>query len=106
MASKKKSVTKSSIISDLTKSSGLKRVQVAAIVDGIFDVKKGIIVKALKESRPVVISGFGKFYLHHKKASKARMGRNPQTGEQIKIKAKPASWVPKFRYLKGAKDSL
>jgi nucleoid DNA-binding protein len=105
MASKKKSITKAQVVADLTKASGLKKVQVAAIVDGIFGVK-GIVVKALKEGRPVVIGGFGKFYLHHKKASKARMGRNPATGEAMKIKAKPASWVPKFRYLKATKDAI
>ena len=49
-------------------------------VDGIFDS----IVKSCKKGDEVQIPGFGKFSVRQRAA---RMGRNPQTGEQIKIKA-------------------
>ena len=48
------------------------------------------ITKALKEKDTVTLVGFGTFKVDKRKA---RKGRNPQTGEEIKIKAKK---VPKF----------
>ena len=47
-----------------------------------------------------VVPGIGKLVLANRKA---RMGRNPQTGEPIKI---PAKRVVKFRVAKMAKDSI
>ena len=53
-----------------------------------------------KKNGVFVIPGIGRLV---KAARKARMGRNPQTGETIKIKAKT---VVKFRVAKAAKDSI
>jgi DNA-binding protein HU-beta len=47
-----------------------------------------------------VVPGFGRLVLANRKA---RMGRNPQTGEPIKI---PAKRVVKFRLAKALKDSV
>jgi DNA-binding protein HU-beta len=47
-----------------------------------------------------VIPGLGRLVKAHRKA---RIGRNPQTGEEIKIKAKT---VVKFRVAKSAKDAI
>ena len=56
---------------------------------------------AYKEARKgFTIPGIGKLVLAKRKA---RMGRNPQTGEPIKI---PAKTVLKFRIAKAAKDSI
>ena len=58
---------------------------------------------ALKETKKTgvfVIPGIGRLV---KAERKARMGRNPQTGEAIKIKAKT---VVKFRVAKSAKDTI
>ena len=56
---------------------------------------------AYKEAKNAfVIPGVGKLVLAHRKA---RMGRNPQTGETIKI---PAKKVLKFRVAKAAKDAI
>jgi nucleoid DNA-binding protein len=52
------------------------------------------------------LPGLLKIYVHHKKATKARMGRNPSTGEEVKIPAKPAQDVIKARPLKGLKEML
>jgi nucleoid DNA-binding protein len=49
------------------------------------------ITKALKKKETVTLIGFGTFAVRKRKA---RNGRNPQTGEKIKIKAKT---VPIFR---------
>jgi nucleoid DNA-binding protein len=48
------------------------------------------IAKALKKKQDVTLVGFGTFKVNKRKA---RKGRNPQTGAEIKIKAKN---VPKF----------
>jgi DNA-binding protein HU-beta len=56
---------------------------------------------AYKEAKNTfTIPGIGKLVLANRKA---RMGRNPQTGEAIKI---PAKRVVKFRIAKAAKDSI
>ena len=65
-------------------------------VDCVFST----ITKALKKKDTVTLVGFGTFKVDKRKA---RMGRNPQTGEAIKIKAKN---VPKFVAGKALKESV
>jgi nucleoid DNA-binding protein len=66
--------------------SGKKQAQAA--VDTVF----ACISKALKKSNPVTLVGFGTFKVDKRKA---RKGRNPKTGEEIKIKAKKiAKFIP------------
>jgi DNA-binding protein HU-beta len=67
-----------------------------AAVDCILDA----ITKALKKGDVVTLVGFGTFKVAKRKA---RMGRNPQTGEEIKISASKA---PKFVAGKGLKDAV
>jgi DNA-binding protein HU-beta len=59
-----------------------------------------IAVKETKKNGLFVIPGLGRLV---KSNRKARMGRNPQTGEPIKIAAKT---VVKFRVAKAAKDAI
>jgi len=58
------------------------------------------IQKALKKGDAVTLVGFGTFDV---KKRKARIGRNPQTGKEIKIAAKK---VPVFKAGKGLKDAV
>ncbi len=58
------------------------------------------VVKSLKKGKQVSIAGFGIFEV---KKRKARTGRNPLTGETIKI---PAKKVPSFRAAKALKDAV
>jgi len=58
------------------------------------------IKKTLKKGNKVTLVGFGTFSVFNRKA---RKGRNPQTGETIKIKA---SKVPKFTSGKTFKDAI
>ena len=70
--------------------------QVDATLKGLTEVVTAVVAKG----EPVAISGFAKF---SKVERPARMGRNPATGEQIKIKAsKKARITP----LKAFKDSV
>ena len=67
-----------------------------AAVDCIFST----ISTALKKKQSVTLIGFGTFKVEKRKA---RKGRNPKTGEAIKIKAKN---VPKFVAGKALKDAV
>jgi DNA-binding protein HU-beta len=58
----------------------------------VIDSFQNTITAALKKGESVTITGFGTFKVSKRKA---RKGRNPQTGEEIKIKArKVAQFVP------------
>jgi DNA-binding protein HU-beta len=70
--------------------------QVDAVLKGFTDV----LTAAVAKGETVAISGFAKFA---KVSRPARMGRNPATGEQIKIKA---STKPRVTMLKGFKDAV
>lgn len=59
-----------------------------------------VIQKALKKGNSVTLVGFGTFSVSKRKA---RKGRNPKTGEAIKIAAKK---VPVFKAGKGLKDAV
>jgi len=62
-----------------------------AHAEEILNITVENIKKTVKKGDDVKIVGFGTFT---KAKRKARTGRNPQTGKEIKI---PASWYPKFR---------
>ena len=57
-------------------------------------------IKETKKNGVFVLPGIGRLVKAHRKA---RVGRNPQTGEQIQIKAKT---VVKFRVAKAAKEAI
>jgi len=57
-------------------------------------------IKETKKNGVFVVPGLGRLVKAHRKA---RVGRNPQTGEPIQIKAKT---VVKFRVAKAAKDAI
>ncbi len=89
-------MTKTALVRQLAEKLELTNKQVAAFLDLLADTA----IKETKKSGVFVIPGLGRLV---KAERKARMGRNPQTGEQIKIKAKT---VVKFRVAKSAKDSI
>ncbi|MBX6321041.1 MAG: HU family DNA-binding protein [Rhodospirillaceae bacterium] len=89
-------MNKNELIAVVADETGLSRGDAAKAVDGIFDA----ITKALKKRDEVRLVGFGTFTASRRAASE---GRNPRTGEKIKI---PASWQVKFKAGKGLKDSV
>jgi DNA-binding protein HU-beta len=89
-------MTKTQIIRQMAEELELSNKQVAAFLDLLAETA----VKETKKSGVFTIPGLGKLV---KAERKARMGRNPQTGEAIKIKAKT---VVKFRVAKAAKDVI
>ena len=67
---------------------------------GALDEFVGLVVKHLKKGNKVRITGLGILQVRNRPA---RMGRNPATGEQIKIKA---SKKVAFRVAKDLKESI
>jgi nucleoid DNA-binding protein len=80
-------MNKTELVEAIAKSTGQAKSEVQKTVNALFET----ITKALKKGNKVTIVGFGTFDVVK---LKARKGRNPQTGEVIKIGAKK---VPKFR---------
>jgi|SRR5438477_11932743 len=89
-----KALTKSQIAASIAETSGMSKKQAVEI----FDTIAQLAYKNAKNS--FTFPGLGKLVLVNRKA---RMGRNPATGEAIKI---PAKRVVKFRVAKAAKDAI
>jgi DNA-binding protein HU-beta len=95
-----KSLTKSATITKVAEMAGkalgidMSKKQAAAVIDALV----GLAYKEAKNK--FTLPGLGKLELKNRKA---RMGRNPKTGEPIQIKAKR---VVKFRVAKAAKDAI
>jgi nucleoid DNA-binding protein len=88
-------MNKGDLINEVAKVVNTKK-EAQAAIDCVFSS----IAKALKKNDPVTVVGFGTFKVSKRKA---RKGRNPKTGEEIKIKASKA---PKFVASKAFKDAL
>jgi DNA-binding protein HU-beta len=87
-------MTKSATFGYLAQKTTLSKKQIAEVLDELTAL-------ASKEAKNgFVLPGFGKLVLANRKA---RIGRNPQTGEPIKI---PAKRVCKFRLAKSLKDTV
>ena len=89
-----KALSKSQIASTLAEKVGITKKQAAQFLDDL----AALAYKNAKNS--FTLPGLGKLVLVHRKA---RIGRNPATGEQIQI---PAKRVVKFRVAKACKDAI
>lgn len=74
-------MTKADIVEALYEKVGFSKKEAADLVELVFDSLKQTLAKGEK----IKISGFGNFLVREKRA---RIGRNPQTGEQIEISAR------------------
>lgn len=79
-------MNKTELVDAVAKDSGLSRADSARALDSVLTT----VTKTLKKGDEVSITGFGKFSVAKRGA---RTGRNPQTGEPVKIKATKS---PKF----------
>ena len=91
-----KPMTKTQLVTQLSKDLDMTKVAVNTFLDSL----NTIAVKEAKRAGEFTLPGFGKLV---KARRKARMGRNPQTGEKIKI---PAKTTVKFRVSKSCKDAV
>ena len=95
MATSKK-MSKTQLTQALAEASGGNKKDAAAFLDNLVDIA----YRETKKNGEFTLPGIGKLVKAHRKA---RQGRNPATGETIKIAAKT---VMKFRVAKAAKDSI
>ena len=89
-------MNKNDLVSAVAEASGLTKTDAAKAVEATFEA----VTNALKRGDEVRLVGFGTFAVAKRKAS---TGRNPRTGEEMKI---PASNQPKFKAGKALKDSV
>lgn len=89
-------MNKSELIDAIASTAQISKAAAAKALDGTMTAISG----ALKKGDMVTLVGFGTFYVAERAA---RNGRNPRTGETIKIKA---AKMPKFRAGKTLKDAL
>ncbi len=93
-------MNKSDLVDALADRTGMTKADAARAVDALFGPDGGVIARALKRNDRVQITGFGTF---EAKQRKARTGRNPRTGQTIRI---AATKTPSFRAGKGLKDAI
>lgn len=89
-----KALTKSQIVAAVADAAGINKKQAVAAIEGLVNL-------AYKNAKGgFTVPGLGKLVLQNRKA---RKGRNPATGETIRI---PAKRVVKFRVAKACKDAI
>ena len=89
-------MNKAALIDSIAKEAGITKVAAATAVDSLIHG----VTRALKRGQKVTLVGFGTWGVSKRKA---RMGRNPQTGEAIQIKAKK---VVRFKAGKHLEETL
>jgi DNA-binding protein HU-beta len=89
-------MTKAELISKVAKEAKITKAAAAQAIDSI----TGTITKDLKTGEKITLTGFGTFSVANRKA---KTGRNPRTGKEIRI---PASKVPKFTAGKTLKEAV
>lgn len=89
-------MTKTQIISALAEKTSLSKKEVTTVVETMVEMA----YKEAKKNGEFTVPGLGKLV---KVQRKARIGRNPATGQEIKI---PAKTVAKFRLAKAAKEAV
>jgi len=80
-------MTKADIVDEISKATGLTKVETKAVVEGIFTC----IMDAISEGKRIELRGFGVF---KHKSRKPRMARNPRTGELVPLEKR---FVPVFK---------
>jgi DNA-binding protein HU-beta len=96
MANKVQPMTKAELITEIADKTSMTKKDVGAFLDLV----ASIACRETKKKGEFTLPGLGKLTKAHRKA---RMGRNPATGQSIKI---PAKTVLKFKIAKAAKDSV
>ena len=89
-------MNKTELVEVVSSKAEITKAEALRVVNAVFDG----INEGMKADGKVVLPGFGTFEV---RSRTARVGRNPRTGEQIKIKA---SKVPAFKPGKGMKDNI
>lgn len=93
-------MTKADIVDEISKSTGLTKIETKAVVDGVF----ASIINAITAGKRIELRGFGVF---KHKSRKPRMARNPKSGELVPLEKR---YVPVFKpspeFLSKVNDNL
>ena len=89
-------MNKQDLVTVVAEAGDLPKAKAGDVLDAVFEA----ITKSLKKKQEVRLVGFGTFSTSRRKAGK---GRNPRTGEEIKI---PATNTVRFKAGKNLKDSV
>lgn len=95
-------MTKQEFAEKLARKTDLSKAKAMEVIDAVFSTKsgQGVIATELDAGRDMTITGFGTFKTRR---TKARKGRNPQTGQEIMIQARNSV---SFRAGKGLKERV
>jgi DNA-binding protein HU-beta len=93
-------MNKSELVQALANETDTTKADAQRTIDALFGTDSGIITRTLVDGEKVQVTGFGTFETRERKA---RTGRNPRTGEEIKI---GPSTSPTFRPGKALKDAV
>ena len=102
MAKKAGPPTKSDILNQIAKDTGLSR----KAVSSVFDSLHAVIKKSLRANSLFTMPGVAKFKVVQMPATMAREGINPFTGDKMTFKAKPASKKIRALPLKNLKNMV
>lgn len=89
-------MNKQELISSMASKAGMTKDQAGTALEAFIDS----VTESLKKGDDVRLLGFGNFMVSRREA---KMGRNPQTGQQVEIKA---ANVARFKVGKGLKDAI
>lgn len=89
-------MTKSELLAALAEQTGLKKTEVSSVMESLVNT----VYKTLKKDKKIKLEGLGVFQL---KDRKARVARNPRTGEMVNV---PAKKVVKLRVTKDIKEAV
>lgn len=89
-------MTKAELVEEVAKSTQLTKKHAEIIVNTVFES----IVTSLREGEKIELRGFGSFRIRHRGA---RMGRNPKTGDKVRV---PSKRIPYFKPGKDLRELL
>ena len=93
-------LTGSSVIGYLAEKNGLGRKDIKQVMEDLFD----LVGQGVMRGERVALGKIGKMFVRVRPARAAHPGRNPLTGQEIMIPAKPATKVPRFTFSKTFKE--
>jgi nucleoid DNA-binding protein len=94
-------LTGASIIGYLAEKNGIARKDAKMVLEDLFE----LIGQGVMRGERVALGKIGKMFIRVRPARGPRLGRNPLTGQEITIPAKPATKVPRFTFSKTFKEA-
>ncbi|HPD33685.1 MAG TPA: HU family DNA-binding protein [Candidatus Kapabacteria bacterium] len=93
-------MTKAEIVDEISKVTGLSKIDTKLVVDGVLDTIK----EAVSSGKRIELRGFGVF---KSKTRKPRMARNPKTGDSVPLKERAVPvFKPSPEFLKKVNENL